>query len=84
MRIAGMAGNDEERRQIGACKSRLSSMVDKVISKHGAPITVAALGELTAERAYVVAGPDLAITLFLELAQQIAAFSDAQEPYPRC
>ena len=78
MQIAGMGTNYAERAQIGRCKSHLSSMVEKAIAKHGAPVTVAALGELTAERSYVVAGPDLTILMLLELAKQIAAYADRE------
>jgi hypothetical protein len=79
MQIAGMGENYEERAAVSRCKSRLSYMVDKAIAKHGAPVTVAALGELTAERSYVIAGPDLTILMLLELAKQIASYAADKE-----
>ena len=72
VQLAGMAGNHEEWRQIKNCKAQLGERVLRITKKHTAPITVAALAELTAEMSCDVAGPDLTIYMLLELAKQIA------------
>ena len=72
VQLAGMAGTHDEWRQIKHCKVQLGERVLRITKKHSAPITVAALAELTAEMSCDVAGPDLTIYMLLELAKQIA------------
>jgi hypothetical protein len=72
IQLAGMAGNQDESRLIKHCKIQLERDFSRAARKHGAPIAVAALAELTAEQSCEVAGPDLTIYLLLELAKQIA------------
>jgi hypothetical protein len=72
VQLAGMAGTHDEWRQIKHCKVQLGERVLRITKKHSAPVTVAALAELTAELSCHVAGPDLTIYMLLELAKQIA------------
>ena len=72
VQLDGMASNCEEWRQIKHCKIQLGEGVLRVSKKHSAPVTIAALAELTAEMSCDVAGPDLTIYMLLELAKQIA------------
>lgn len=72
MTISGMGVTQAEREQIADCKAGLRRHLEKVINRHGPPITTAALAELTAELSYVIAGRGLTIVLFAELSKQIA------------
>jgi hypothetical protein len=80
VQLAGMASNREEWRQIKQCKIQLGERVLRVSKKHSAPITVAAMAELTAELSCDVAGPDLTIYMLLELAKQVAGQCADHEP----
>jgi hypothetical protein len=73
VRLAGMAANCDESHQIRHCKTLLRNGLQRASKRHGPPITVAALAELTAEMSCDVAGPDLTIYMLLEFAKQIAA-----------
>jgi hypothetical protein len=79
VQLGGMASNQGEWRQIKHCKAQLGERVLRVSKKHGGPVTIAALAELTAEMSCDVAGPDLTIYMLLELAKQIAKQCAARE-----
>jgi hypothetical protein len=61
-----------ERQQIGICKSALAATVRELAALDNAPALVAAMAEMTAELSLVIAGPDLTVSLFHELARQVS------------
>jgi hypothetical protein len=77
MQIADMGQTADERQKIGECKRDLAAKVAEIAREDNAPVLVAALGELTAELSYTIAGPHLTVVMFCELAKQISIECEA-------